>query len=59
MAKTKSQEEILTQIYNMYCPTSWFRRDIFDKNVHNDREYIKKLNKPIVINQTGRITFEG
>ncbi|MFQ6704010.1 MAG: hypothetical protein ACLRFP_02945, partial [Alphaproteobacteria bacterium] len=43
MSKTKSQEEILTQIYNMYCPTSWFRRDIFDKNVHNDPEYIKKL----------------
>lgn len=43
MSKTKSQEEILTQIYNTYCPTSWLRRDIFDKNVHNDPEYIKKL----------------
>ena len=42
MAKTKSQEEILDLIYDTYCPKN-MRRNVFDKNVNDDPEYIKKL----------------
>lgn len=42
MTKTKSHEEILDLIYNLYCRTT-VRRNVFDKNVNNDPEYIKKL----------------
>ena len=42
MAKTKSQEEILDIIYDTYCRMN-MRRNVFDKNVNNDPEYIKKL----------------
>ena len=42
MTKTKSQEEILNLIYDTYCRMR-VRRDVFDKNVNNDPEYIKKI----------------
>lgn len=41
MAKTKSQEEILDIIYDNYCPKIMPRK-VFDKNVNDDPEYIKK-----------------
>lgn len=42
MTKTKSKEEILDLIYDMYCRRST-RRNVFDKNVNDDPEYIKKI----------------
>lgn len=42
MTKTKSQEEILDLIYDTYCRMR-VRRDVFDKNVNDDPEYIKKI----------------
>lgn len=42
MAKTKSKEEILDIIYDTYC-RNFMRRNVFDKSVNDDPEYIKKI----------------